>query len=218
MTKKLLALLFALVLVLFLAACGGGDGGTDGGGNNEGINEGAAFSGTYAYNPPEDNYYIEYKEDDSAGASFFARIGDGYTYSLDDGVIGHVDLATGRGWMRSAEYDWMQEDYTYEEGEAVSFYPADMFEDIFMKYFRAYGFENEKLAEYFVGTEKIAGVKCWVFDSKGLNAIYMKCWVDPQTGLTLKYESTESGDTMEVTKLNLNYTAWDEGLKPASYD
>ena len=89
----------------------------------------------------------------------------------------------------------------------------------FMRYLKAYGFDEDEgmLAEHFAGTEKVASVECWVFDSKGLNTIEKKYWVDPSNGCCLKVLDKEDGTYVAITEYNLNYTSWTDNLVPADY-
>ena len=192
---------------------------------NDSTSSGGKFNGTYKYNPPIDNYYIQWtdtwKYDDGnktkTTTNFVAGIGKGYAFNSTEEGITYIDFTTGQGWSRLIDgSEWYPDDYDYSDtedaGSAIG--PLSAMEDFFMRYFRAFGFEEDKLAEYYVGKEKVAGVNCWVFDTKGLNAIYMKYWIDPSNGCCLKYQSAEQGDVTEVTEYNLKYTSWTNNLKP----
>jgi hypothetical protein len=204
-----------------MASCGGGGGSSSTG--NEGASGGGKFNGTYKFAPPADNYYLEwsYTWKRSNGElktekNFAAGIGKGYAPSFSEEGIGYIDFATGKGWMREVTGDkWYEDDYDYSDTQDDSAPgPLGTMEETFMKYFRMFGFEESKLAEYYVGREKVAGVNCWIFDSQGLNGIYMKFWIDPSNGCCLKWVATESGDVTEVTEYNLNYKTWTNNLKP----
>ena len=88
----------------------------------------------------------------------------------------------------------------------------DSFESVFMRYFRQYDFDESRLAEYYVGTETVLGVECWVFDAKGLNAMTTKYWVDKSNGCTLKMVNGD--EEMVLTHYDLNYTEWSSDLMP----
>ena len=60
-------------------------------------------------------------------------------------------------------------------------------------------------------------MECWVFDSKGLNTIEKKYWVDPSNGCCLKVLDKEDGTYVAITEYNLNYTSWTDNLVPADY-
>ena len=241
--KKFLALLLALAMGLALSACGN-TGDPSGSGRNPGTTQGgnnkpsAKFSGTYQYNPPKDNYYIKWQSYDASGqpddsATIYARIGGGCTYAEEGGGVYHASDEQQKYYERAweGEYsEWMlSPGYSYEDWKADrdefgdDLGSCDAFGDTefgFMRYYKAYGFDEDegKLAEYYVGTEKVAGVECWVFDSKGLNTIQQKYWVDPANGCCLKVLDKEDGEYAEVTEYNLNYTEWTDNLAPSSYE
>ena len=196
----------------------------DGGDNVE-------FTGVYAYNPPTNNYYFKTEYSYRSNINIYGRIGSIYAYSMpsNDGNR-YFDDATAKGY----EYDnskqaWQMymgdereasDDYTMfqdEKNQNAAKHDTEsviaLFETVFMYYFRAYGLDESKLSEYYVGTETVAGVECWVFDGKGLNGVDSKFWVDPSNGCTLKCESHDGSYSM-VTEYNLNYTEWTKDLMP----
>ncbi len=232
--KKLLTILLAAMMVFAFVACGEEDTSSGNGGVGKGGGAAAKFEGTYTYNPPTDNFYIKWTYYDASGTEggfdIYARIGQGHTEAMSDIGIYHASEDMERYYERAweGEYsDWMlSPGYGYSDW--LSDYDENSpdlggciaMEDYFMHYFRAYGFDKRegKMAEYFVGTERVCGVECWVFDSKGLNGIDQKYWIDPSNGLCLKYLDKEDGDYAMVTEYNLNYTQWTDNLAPANYE
>ena len=235
--KKILILITAIIMMVLLTSCfekssgslnvSGSDTSTAGEKN------GNSFSGEYIYNPPKDNYLVKwtyYNADGTEGGfDIYARIGQGHTQAMDTGIYHASDdmqkyyerawEGEYSEWMVSPGYgysDWLSD---YDEDNPYIGNCGAM-EDYFMHYFRAYGFDEVegKMNDYFVGTEKICGVECWVFDTKGLNAIYHKYWIDPSNGCCLKYMDTEDGDYAIVTEYNLNYTQWTDNLAPSAYE
>ncbi len=226
--KRIVAIWITVLMVISLVSCGIGGG--DGGGGKA-----KKFDGEYVYNPPTDHYYIAwtyYEADGSGGEAkdIYARIGQGHTVAMEGYGVYHASDDTQKYYERAweGEYsDWMvSPGYGYNEWKSdFDEYGPDLgscnaMEDYFMRYFRMYGFDDDegKLNEYYVGTEKVCGVDCWVFDSKGLNAIYEKYWIDPSNGVCLKYMDTEDGSYSVVTDYNLNYTEWTDNLAPSSYE
>lgn len=230
--KKLVALLLVLMMVFSFAACG--DNPDNPSGNPGGDTDTAAkFEGKYTYAPPTDNYLIKWTYYDADGTEggfdIYARIGQGHTEALGDIGIYHASEDMERYyerawegeysyWMLSPGYgytDWLSD---YDENDP-NLGECDAMEEYFMHYFRAYGFEDDegKLNEYYIGTEEVLGIKCWVFDSKGLNTIKMKYWIDPSNGCCLKV-MYEDGDYAQVSEYNLNYTEWTDNLAPSSYE
>ena len=215
--------LIAVAISLAAASCGGGNNNSsnNSGGNTSGSEK---FNGTYKYNPPTDNYYIQWtntwKYDGGnktkTETNFVACIGKGYSFNSTEEGITYIDFSTGKGWSRLVDgSEWFEDDYDYSDTEDASsaIGPLSAMEEYFLRYFRAFGYEDEQLTEYYVGKEKVAGVNCWMFDSKGLNAITMKYWIDPANGCCLKYQNTETGNVTEVTEYNLNYKSWTNNLQ-----
>lgn len=215
--KKIIYSLLAVLLCFILVGCNEG---ASGGGQKT-----KKFSGNYEYKPPTNNYYVEAKDiKDEKEITITARIDKQFTLlekdSDDYEYMYHANEENKKIYTKY-EGKWYIDSNSsydeYEENEEV-IEPFNAMEEYFMRYFRAYGYENEKLEEYYVGNEKVAEVDCWVFDSKGLNAVYMKFWVNPSNGTVLKYLNTESETGKEVTKMDLNYKKWTDDLAPASYD
>jgi len=228
--KKILALLLVLMMAFSFAACGDDSGNPSGDGN---VGKAPTFDGRYVYNPPKDNYFIKWTWYDADGTEggfdIYARIGQGHTEAMSDIGIYHASQDMERyyerawegeysDWMLSPGYgysDWLSD---YDENNP-NLGSCSAMEEYFMYYFRAYGFEDDegKLNEYYVGTEEVSGIECWVFDSKGLNTINMKYWVDPSNGCCLKVQD-EDGEYAVATQYNLNYTEWTDNLAPSSYE
>ncbi|MBQ9853611.1 MAG: hypothetical protein IJO57_01085 [Bacilli bacterium] len=213
MKRKILLGLLAVVMCFTLVGCGDKES-TGGGG------KAPKFSGKYEYNPPTDNFYIETEGD------IRAKVGNLYTYyekSDDEYALNyHINDEKEKVYTFYEGQWYIDSNLSYSEykDSYKDLYPLSAMDEYFMKYFRAYGFDDEKLEEYYVGNEKVAGVNCWIFDSKGLNAIYMKFWVDPSNGATLKYQDYDDGedDVYEVIKYDLNYKKMDDKLVPSSYE
>lgn len=229
--KRILASALALFLLLTLAACGDEGEKTSGSGAGGGSKKAPQFSGSYSYAPPESNYYIKWQDYDAqgnkdGGYEVYACTSDGYTYAEEDAGVYHAcntqrkhyERAFDSGsWMVSPDYSYENylEDLADENNNAVGW--GDAFVSYFMTYFHAYGFADEKLAEYYEGNETVGKVNCWVFNAGGLNAIYAKFWVDPSNGMCLKYLDTESGEYTEAVVYDLSYSNWTENLAPADY-
>lgn len=78
----------------------------------------------------------------------------------------------------------------------------ETFENTFMKVFRQYGKSNKDLAKHFVGYDYCCGVRCWVFEGRGLNTINYTFWVDPANGMCLRCIYNED-ELFEVTKYDM---------------
>lgn len=236
--KKILTFAIVLILAFSLFACGEKTPSSESSGSGGSSLTSSGTSGTvggtldsgykYSYNPPTDNYYIVWQDFNSDGSvrhdpEIFACTQNGYSYATVDGVW-HASIEQQKYYCRANDDgDWMIDPgYSYEDwkDDFEDGTDCNMFDEYFMYYFRAYGYDDDegRLSDYYVGTEKLDGIDCMVFDSKGLNAIYGKFWVDPANGCCIKYLDTESGEYSVATTYNLSYTAWTDNLAPSSYE
>jgi len=91
---------------------------------------------------------------------------------------------------------------------------------IVMQRMRQYGRQQSYLKRFYRGEEEVMGVKCWVFDMRG-QGVYgvgdLCWWIDPETGLALKYMD-ESGAGMMVKTYDLDYREWDAFARPELFD
>ena len=184
----------------------------------------------YAYNPPQNNYYLRTEDEDGTveavgriDSIFAQHYSDDFTffylYYSDETRMQYEYDTSKQIWQMYMDSRPDAED-SYEEFQkyktsngADTGMVIDLFETIFMRYFRQYGLDESRLVEYYIGTETVLGVECWVFDAKGLNGIEGKYWVDPSNGCTLKLVD-EYGDVSALTHYNLNYTEWSSDLMP----
>lgn len=221
--KKILAFILALMMALALAACAGKDNDPSGDGGNSGVsqtnNKGGKYNGNYVFDPPKDNYRVVY----DLGVEE-ARVGDKYTYIEPDGYSYNIDL-NHEGVFAFWEGEWYKDsNMSFEEYSNFQDYPRifESMENGLIHYLRVFGTEDselgEELRDYYVGNEKVCGVDCWVFDSKGINAVYCKYWVDPSNGAVLKVDHYESGWISELTEYNINYSKMEQRLYPEDYD
>ena len=227
--KKITALLLTVLLLLSFAACSSNP--TEelvesvlGGSDNKGTVSGS-YNGSYVYNPPVDNYHIAYSE----GAIEEARVGDRYSYmdGEEDGYSYNVDYSKQEIYMLY-EGDWYLDTEAYwedyEDSKDDAPYIFGTMEEYLIKYLKAFGTEDDELGEelkkYYIGDETVCGIKCWGFDSNGINTICCRFWIDPSNGAVLKYEWYDEAevDGDEVTVYDLNYTELDKSFYPADYD
>lgn len=186
----------------------------------------------YAYNPPMDNYYLRYEDKSSGDVEACGRIGEVYAesyscsaffynhYYSDETKMMYEYDSSAQSWKTYMDgpHDAMRvyDEFLEEKAENAAGHDSgliiDSFESVFMRYFRQYGFDESRLAEYYVGTETVLGVECWVFDAKGLNAMTTKYWVDKSNGCTLKMVNGD--EEMVLTYYDLNYTEWSSDLMP----
>lgn len=182
-----------------------------------------AWNGTYSFNPPQDNFYVKYVY--NGETITYGRIGNcllkrtsgewEYLMCYDYGSKKVAGSEDGREWFcYDSEADEMS---AWRDGEYDPLGGIfDSFEEFFLSTLRAYFDDISRLPGYYAGEETVAGVKCWVFDSKGLNAIQLKFWIDPANGCCLKYYDKEDAEVdFEVLEYNTDYTTWTSDLMPA---
>lgn len=193
--------------VAMLAGCGAGAGKPD----------------KYAYEPPKDNYFLKYTETRDGnlrGTHVIARIGEDFTHGEEGDLFTHISGRTKKGYMRNPEDGqwWGDPYYEYSEytGDADDVGIFATFNDGPFHYLTLFG-TPESFSDYYVGSEKVAGVNCWVFDCL-INGQKGKYWVDPSNGCTLKAYYPEKDETLEVVEYDLNYSEWGDNLIPADYD
>ncbi len=227
--KRLFALLIALIMVFSLAACGEKEENPSGDNNKpnasqNGNNNAGDYKGNYVFNPPKDNYHIAMNDSNIEEA----RVGDMYSYfeNNQEGYSFHVNFKREGKVYVPYQGKWYNDtNLTYDEYTDIQdSYPSifGSMEDGLIRYLRAFGTEQdelgERLKEYYIGNEKICGVNCWVFDSKGINAVYTKYWVDPSNGAVLKVDHYQSDYVDELTVYDISYTKMDPKFYPTDYE
>lgn len=140
----------------------------------------------------------------------------------------------------SPEKTWMYDSYYYDgrpetiqrgfgeffdpqedsEGRPVEDYAVvqmDFYSCLLKFYMFTDHFESMFVEE--AGEETICGVKCLVYERTDMLGETKTFWVDPDTGLTLKYTDTEDpGDDDEVTVYQLTAPDWNEYMRPGDLD
>ncbi len=236
--KRLITVLLTLILVFSLFACddknqsgtdtGVSEGGTESGENQskgDGEATSGSYKGVYVFNPPTDNYYVEYNDGIKE-----MHVGNKYSnIQPEDGYSYNVDFEREKIYVPYRGKWYEDTNLTYGEYEDLKTTHPSLFgemEEGLIHYLRAFGTEEAelgaKLLEYYIGDEAVCGVKCWVFDSKGINATYTKYWVDPSNGAVLKVDHYQSnggeGYVYEVVEYNTDYTEMGKEFYPESYD
>lgn len=96
----------------------------------------------------------------------------------------------------------------------------DLETGIVMQRMRQYGREQSYLKRFYRGEEEVLGIKCWVFDMRGQGSYGVGdlCWwIDPKTGIALKYMD-ERGGGMMVKTYDLDYHEWDVFARPELFN
>ena len=215
--KKIIALTLALLMLMSLAACGektsAGENGKEKTTDVKDVDSDKKVSAaSYRFNPPADGFSVEFNEYYSGNTykATASKAGNVYIEASERNELRvKYDFSAGGVFMDDWEgnYGWTPdenvsiEEYSYAELTINEF---SAFEEYFLKYFYAFGKTVEDLDYYNIGSETIAGCKCWVFDAMGLNAIEGKFWVNMENGICMKYLDPD-GEGFEFTQLNLNY-------------
>lgn len=185
---------------------------SDGGGDDD-----AEFTGVYRYDPPTDNFCIEikYTENGENHTNTYGKIG-----SEEAGIYGQSDwqefcnVSTG-SYYTVVDGKWYEDvNWGFDTFEELGHHePITSFNE-FVELLKQMGFGNEKISDFYIGTETVCGIDCWIFDTDGWNGQYAKYWVDPANGCALKKAGTTTDTVYEVTKYDLDYITWDAVFVP----
>ena len=162
------------------------------------------FTGTYKFNPPTDHFFITYTNPYSQSVITLAKIGAEEAFKDINGSDRFWNTETGKNYYyRSDAQGWTPDvDWDFE-AFGDSFFPLNTFN-------REANIDS--LAQYFVGTETVAGIDCWHFYVEGNDGNVIQYWVDPANGCTLKRQvNLDAPHT--VTIYNLDYRKWEFGPK-----
>ena len=162
------------------------------------------FDGSYSFNPPTDHFFITYTNPYSQSVITLAKIGAEEAFKDINGSDRFWNTETGKNYYyRSDAQGWTPDvDWDFE-AFGDSFFPLNTFN-------REANIDS--LAQYFVGTETVAGIDCWHFYVEGNDGNVIQYWVDPANGCTLKRQvNLDAPHT--VTIYNLNYRKWEFGPK-----
>lgn len=174
------------------------------------------WKGPYVYNPPKTEFYIEYVDLDSGEICKTGNINHtqvdirGEQYDVTRSGVGYHSELQYLPEVTGSHYDG----YTGEPEDAPLGYGCheiELFKHMKVEYAELF---QKKLSELYVGMEEVSGVNCWVFDTKGTLATYLKLWIDPANGCCLKCVDKENGSGHEVKVYNLHYHTWTKDLMP----
>jgi len=207
---------------------------------------------TFVWLPPSNNIYFEerryYFDEESLktltnnGLSFYRE----YNVPFSEPVIATKVVLDNRGLFKGNQYStayFAEDNMTYVFVDNELYHTAehsanwreagkiDLLSDVMHAfggthiYYKTWD-GKDKLDELYLGMQEYLGVKCWVFDFKGLKLgqradQFQRIWVDPSNGLCLRMEMygvQEPGDVAAVytvTKYDMNLTEFPEELVPA---
>lgn len=177
--------------------------------------------------------YFERKDDVFISYMFTRSYGEGITYRYNDSDQTYAEKwdSDPRWWVEDdifedqkershtlyLEYMQGRQELKEEAGDLWNIFSDALYDDVYQgglayfeetfrrHYHQAFGIEGgeRKLKADFVGTGTICGVKCNIYDNHK-RFQQAKVWVDPETGLCLRYEDIDSDYWFEVTKYEID--------------
>ena len=163
------------------------------------------FTGTYAFNPPTDNFFITINDLGSGFNETYMKHGDDEAFNDGQGIDRFWNVKTGKNWYYRADAQGWTDDVDWEFepfGESIPFLNAFATE-----------VNKDNLSNYYVGTEKItvgtsdkpSDIECWKFFVDFEDGNVIQYWVDPATGCTLKRQ-VNTDPARVVTVYDMKYT------------
>ena len=178
-----------------------------------------AFTGTYKFTPPTDNYFITINDQGSKFNETYMKHGNDEAYNDGQGIDRFWNIKTGKNWYYRPDAQGWTDDVDWEfEPLGESFAPLNSF---------ANEVNKDNLSDYYVGTEKItvgnsqkpSDIDCWHFFVDFPDGTVIQYWVDPANGCTLKRQ-INSDPAKVVTVYDLKYTRlyFGPSFKKGPYD
>ncbi|ULQ58663.1 hypothetical protein K7I13_08830 [Brucepastera parasyntrophica] len=175
---------------------------------------GAVFAQSIAYNytPPQNNFYIKWKDYD--GDVHFRGYINGDLWQGDSEGEENFSTSTGKFYRRDGN-KWYHDDNYFSDDvkELITYYLAEpeilsLYYENFWKRYNAAAGGNLRADLYHKGRERFLGIDCDIFaDNLG-----RRYWIDPSNGCTLKMASDSGSVGYEILEYNLNFTRWPAGL------
>ena len=155
------------------------------------------FTATYKFNPPTDNFFVTYTDPENHCKETFVKVGDDEAYNDGHGGDRFWNIKTGKNWYYRPDAQGWTDDVDWEFTPfAKSLYPLNAFET---------EVDKSDLSKYYIGTDKVLDVDCWVFFVDQQDGSVIRYWVDPANGCTLQRQAG-TDEPRVVTVYELNYT------------
>lgn len=163
------------------------------------------FNGTYQFNPPTDHFFITATNPNDEYRETYAKIGSEEAYNNGHGIDRFWNTETGANYYYVPEAQGWTDDVKFDfEPFGESFFPLNAF---------VHEVDTDgDLSAYFIGTEKVLDIDCWVFFVEQDSSNVIRYWVDPANGCTLRRQ-VNNDQPSEVTVYDLQYTRWYFGPK-----
>ena len=163
-----------------------------------------AFTETYKYTPPTDNYFITLRNQVGQFDETYIKCGDEEAFNDGVGFDRIWNVKTGKVWYYCPDAQGWTDDVDWEF-EPFDGCPA-------LNAFDKEVEDKSNLSKYYVGKEKAFNTDCWRFYVEQEDGSVIQYWVNPANGCTLKRQFNNQ-PAKEVTVYNLNYTRLNFGPK-----
>lgn len=156
-----------------------------------------AFTGTYKYTPPTDNYFITIHNQTGDFYETYMKHGNEEAFNDGVGFDRFWNVKTGKVWYYCPDAQGWTDDVDWEfEPLDGSCPPLNSF---------ANEVDKTDLSKYYVGKERVLDIDCWKFFVEQEDGSVNQYWVDPANGCTLKRQFNNEPAKV-VTVYDLKYT------------
>lgn len=156
-----------------------------------------AFTDTYKYTPPTDNYFITIHNQTGDFYETYMKHGDEEAFNDGVGFDRFWNVKTGKVWYYCPDAQGWTDDVDWEfEPLDGSCPPLNSF---------ANEVDKSNLSNYYVGKERVLDINCWRFFVEQEDGSVNQYWVDPANGCTLKRQFNNEPAKV-VTVYDLKYT------------
>lgn len=169
------------------------------------------FTATYSFNPPANNFFITVTDPDNHCKETFVKVGDNEAYNDGHGGDRFWNVKTGKNWYYRPDAQGWTDDVDWEfEAFGESFFPLNAF---------ANEVDKTDLSQYYIGTDKVLDIDCWVFFVDQPDGSVIRYWVDPANGCTLQRQvGTEEPRVVTVYDLKYNKLYFGPSFKKGLHD
>jgi hypothetical protein len=170
-----------------------------------------AFTDTYKYTPPTDNYFITIHNQTGDFYETYMKHGDEEAFNDGVGFDRFWNVKTGKVWYYCPDAQGWTDDVDWEfEPLDGSCPPLNSF---------ANEVDKSNLSNYYVGKERVLDINCWKFFVEQEDGSVNQYWVDPANGCTLKRQfNSEPAKVVTVYDLNYNRVHFGPSFKKGLHD
>lgn len=170
-----------------------------------------AFTDTYKYTPPTDNYFITIHNQTGDFYETYMKHGDEEAFNDGVGFDRFWNVKTGKVWYYCPDAQGWTDDVDWEfEPLDGSCPPLNSFVN---------EVDKSNLSNYYVGKERVLDINCWKFFVEQEDGSVNQYWVDPANGCTLKRQfNSEPAKVVTVYDLNYNRVHFGPSFKKGLHD